>query len=331
MDNFEFDKLFPGTPWLRNGTIFLTIHGSRAYGLNTENSDTDYKGIAIPPSKYFLGYLHKFDQAEAHEPDITIYNIQKFFKLASDCNPNIIELLYTDPKHHLITSTVSDGLISIRDMFLSKKARHTFSGYAFAQLKRIKTHKKWLLNPPDHKPFRQEYGLPETSLLGQDLMGAIEATVKTNDPEWDKNIALFGVGIEKFGLNVMATYQKERAYHNALTQFQQYENWKKNRNPARHEMEEKFGYDTKHAMHLVRLMRMCREILEGQGVIVNRVKDRNDLLSIRNGAWSYEFLLEWAESMDQEIARLYEISTLPHSPDREKLDQICHNLIEKNI
>ncbi|AEZ66297.1 hypothetical protein phiTE_131 [Pectobacterium phage phiTE] len=36
----------------------------------------------------------------------------------------------------------------------------------------------------------------------------------------------------------------------------------KNRNAARHELEEKFGYDTKHAMHLVRLLRMSQEILE---------------------------------------------------------------------
>ncbi len=39
---------------------------------------------------------------------------------------------------------------------LDLRAGYTFSGYAVAQLKRIKTHRRWLIHPPTHKPTRQE-------------------------------------------------------------------------------------------------------------------------------------------------------------------------------
>ena len=76
------------------------------------------------------------------------------------------------------------------------------------------------------------------------------------------------------------------------------------------ELEEQFGYDTKHAMHLVRLLRMGAEILSTGQVNVLR-SDATELLEIRNGKWSYDELLEYATSMDNEIrGHLYRNSDL---------------------
>ena len=95
-------------------------------------------------------------------------------------------------------------------------------------------------------------------------------------------------------------------------------------------MEQKFGYDGKHAGHLVRLLRMGKEILTTGEVIVKR-PDAEELRAIRNGAWTYEELTKYTNSMERELNLLYESgkSPLPRSPDFNKLEQLCVDLIEE--
>ena len=62
-------------------------------------------------------------------------------------------------------------------------------------------------------------------------------------------------------------------------------------------MEKTFGFDTKHASHLVRLLRMCREILETGEVNVLR-KDSEELRAVRKGGITYDELVDWAEKED---------------------------------
>jgi predicted ABC-class ATPase len=125
--------------------------------------------------------------------------------------------------------------------------------------------------------------------------------------------------------------KRERQYTSAKREFEQYQNWKATRNKSRAELEEKYGYDTKHAYHLVRLIRMCREMLTTGKVIVKR-PDREELLAIRNGAWTYDQLIEFAEKEEQELNVIYETcNILPHKPNREKLDKLCIELVEKSL
>lgn len=306
-------------PWLYQGIILCVIHGSHAYGMNTPESDLDLKGIAIPPAAYFHGFLQTFDQAESKDPDMVIYGIRKFFKLASDANPNVLELLFVDESSHLLVTDAGRKLIAHRDLFLSTKVRHTYAGYAFAQLKRIKTHRAWLLNPREHKPIRGQFNLPETSLLSADILGAMEAVVKDN-----------AEGATEFPAHMMDLYQKERSYQNALREYQQYQNWKLTRNPKRAAIEAEFGVDLKHAAHLVRLARSGKELLSTGKLQVKR-PDAEELLAIRNGAWSYEQIVEYAEGIEKEMEALEKTSPLPHSPDRVALDRLCQKIVEDSL
>ncbi|MGI0059228.1 MAG: hypothetical protein ACREBJ_05615, partial [Nitrosotalea sp.] len=143
----------------------------------------------------------------------------------------------------------------------------------------------------------------------------------------------FEAAARKIGLddNFIHLMQLERQYAGAKREWDQYQNWKKTRNPARAVLEEKYGYDTKNAYHLVRLIRMCREILTTGKVLVKRL-DREELLTIRNGAWSYEQLIEFAEREDLALNELYNSTTvLPRTPDKEKLDQLCIRLVEQSL
>lgn len=356
-------KRSPHLKWIEGGTVLLVRHGSHAYGTNTVTSDEDFKGVAIPTKEYFFGYTNRFEQAElkAPDPDAVIYDIRKFFNLAADCNPNIIEVLHTDPSDHFIVTPIGQKILDHKDDFLSKKIKHTFLGYSVSQLKRIKTHKKWIMNPPSVPPTRADLGLPEQTLIPQDQLTAAFAEVQKEldrmqfdfmeNLEESTKIEIrnsmasmlaemkitsdeqFGAAARKIGLNdnFIHLMQMERQYTGAKREWDQYQNWKKTRNAKRSELEEKYGYDTKHAYHLVRLIRMCREVLTTGKVIVKR-PDREELLAIRNGAWTYEQLIEFAEKEDIALNELYNTtSVLPKVPNKEKLDKLCISLVEEHL
>lgn len=303
-------------------TILLVRHGSQAYGTNIATSDLDMKGVCIEPSEFHLGFLHNFEQHErmankGHPHDSVVYSLKKFAKLAADCNPNIIEVLHVDSQDVLSCDEFGEELRDIRDLFISKKARFTFAGYAHAQLKRIKTHRSWLLNPPETPPSREEFGLPSEMKISASELGAFEAMIKTgNETALPKDI--------------MTLFIRERQYQTKVTQWKQYENWKKSRNPARAELEEKFGLDTKHGMHLLRLMRMCKEILSGQGVLVKR-PDAEELLAIRNGQKSYDEIVDEAERLEKECEVLYETSPLPKTVNYVKLDALIVDMTSRYL
>jgi len=356
-------KKQPYLKWVKQKTVLLVRHGSHAYGTNTESSDEDFKGIFIPPKNYYLGTVHRIEQLElkAPDPDCVIYELRKFFNLAMDNNPNIIEVLHTSPEDHLFVDELGEMILDRRNDFLSKKAKHTFLGYSVSQLKRIKTHKKWLMNPPAKPPTREQMGLPDSTLIPQDQLMAVQAEIQkeldkaqfdfmdnldeptkigirtimsemlaelkiTSDDHWM-------AASRKIGLsdNFIEIMKKEREYTSRKREWDQYNNWKANRNPTRAALEEKYGFDCKHAYHLVRLIRMCEEILTTGKVIVKR-PDREELLSIRNGAWSYEKLIDFAESKEKNLNELYNTcNVIPKVPDKESLDKLCIQLIEKSI
>lgn len=347
-------------PWLRARAILVCTHGSHAYNLATPTSDLDIKGVAIPPAEYFHGFDKHFEQAESKDPDMVIYDIRKFFKLAADCNPNIIEVLWVDESDIRLVTPAGRKLIDARELFLSKKARHTFSGFAASQARRIRGHRRWLLNPLKAPPTRAEFGLPERTVIPRDQLEAAQSAIAKKLTTWNlddmsgidraERIRLqtllaemmaemsvtadtqYAAAARSIGYdeNFIRILDLERQYKARKTEWEQYQNWIATRNPARAEMERKFGYDLKHAVHLKRLTTMCREILETGRVVVKRVHDREELMAIRNGAWTYDKLMEWFDKEDAAMNDVCKTSTLRHSPDRPVLDALCAEIVEES-
>jgi uncharacterized protein len=346
---------------VERNTIFLTLAGSHAYGTNTPTSDVDRRGVCIPDDKaYYTGFMKKFEQYEDPSEDTTVYDLRKALSLIADCNPNMVDLLFADERSWIKTSSWWEYVLDNRELFLSKRARYTYTGYAFAQLKRIKTHRGYLLNPPKKKPERSDYNLPENKkLVNADMLGAfqwvlaniLKGTVNylnLSEPtkEEMENMDFFGMVQRHGGINDqtwrevqsltgasdewMEAMRREQAYTNALREWQSYQNWESQRNKARSELEKKYGYDTKHAMHLVRLIRMGKEIL-GEGKVQVFRPDREELLFIRNGGWTFEQVEEYSSKMEQEIIKVAETSKLPKEPDRIKIDQLCMGIIDRYV
>ena len=374
--------------WINKHTIYVTLHGSQAYGLANEFSDVDLKGICVPPPVVEYNLFQRFEQAENFAPletklghlknpknpklESTIYSLRKFFLLASEVNPNIIELLYTDPKDHFVKHPLMERVLENRRLFLSNKARYTFAGYACAQAKKIERHRKWIVLGEVKPPTREQFGLPAIQPKGvEEINGFMKAKVEQwnlnqfpldemqraelKDTIWELLTSVSGREIsvanwpdeyhagvlskmkQDFNLKdeVVAFINAERAYTKAKQVYDSWVLWKKERNPARRELEEKSGYDTKHASHLVRLMRMGYEIITEGKVIVKR-PDFEELLAIKNGAWSFDKVMEFKTEMEAKLEAEYlrqkkliaegKPTPLPREVNKEKLNELYHQL-----
>lgn len=366
---------------VREHTILLTIAGSRAYGIHTAASDVDVKGVGIPPRAYILGFINRFEQADnvshiapflqdlrPEEKEVVaqsklegvVYELRKFMELASQANPNILDVLFCRDAEIRRITPLGERLRENASLFLSAKARHTFSGYATAQLKRIETHRRWLLSPPSHAPSRAEFDLPDRAPLPPDQLSAAEAAIRKQIDAWDihygqlddatridiqsriaRTLAEIKINADErfiasgraigYDENFLVLLDRERRYKNARNNWEQYNTWKTQRNVDRAALEAKYGYDVKHGAHLYRLMKMCREIMETGKVNVWRGDIDAELIQgIRRGEWSYDQLVSWAKAEDEALTVIYEkrAYVLPYQPDRNKLDQLCISLME---
>jgi len=361
---------------LKKNTILLTVAGSRAYGMSQESSDVDLKGVCIPPQEYRDGFLYDFAQADKKsdmevfydnlteeerekgaqgEVEGSVYEIRKFFRLAAQNNPNVLDALFCRDEDIRHITFAGETLRNWAQSFISAKCRWTFGGYAKAQLKRIDSHRRWLLSPPDHKPTRKEFGLPDQTAIPQNQLAAAQAEIRKKIDSWEvdygnmdeadkiyiqdqmaEHWAEMKVGSEEkyaaaarligYNENFIHLLEKERRYRSSLTNFNQYLTWKDERNKERAAMEAKFLFDTKHGSHLVRLLRMCREILTDGKINVWR-EDAEELLSIRRGEWTYDDLMVFVDEEEEKINEAFKISTLPAIPDKEKLNKLCYELI----
>lgn len=90
---------------------------------------------------------------------------------------------------------------------------------------------------------------------------------------------------------------------------------------------EKFGYDTKNAAHLIRLLRMAIEFLK-DGVLQVEREDASELLAIKRGEWTLDQVKVEADRLFPLAQEAYDQSDLPQQPDREKIDRLCTEMLE---
>ena len=69
--------------------------GSRAYGLDQEESDTDRRGIYLPTAESYWSLYGVPEQLEDDATQEVYWELKKFIALALKANPNILERLYS--------------------------------------------------------------------------------------------------------------------------------------------------------------------------------------------------------------------------------------------
>jgi uncharacterized protein len=353
-----YAKLPSHLEWLRDRSIFVSMAGSISQGLNTEFSDIDLRGICIPPIKYFYGFTHVFEQYITNDPaDITVFNITKWFSLAKDGNPNALEMLFVDPKHYISVSDAGKLLLDNRHRFLSKNVKERFISYAKGQAHRMKNHRKWFSGAFGPPPSREEFGLPKVPVIAKEQFLAVQAAINKKLEDWNPDFEPFSepqklylktklsrilgemeiladdkwefaarsIGLDE---NFIRHMQLEKQYMALHKDYESYLGWKKNRNPKRAAMEEKAGFDCKFACQLVRLLRVGKELMETGNFRVLRTDDRPELMDIKEGRKSYEWIIDYADKMEDELEEIAKTSKLPDQPDYVYLDNLCIRLVE---
>jgi len=330
--------------------ILRVVAGSNAYGTNLPGSDWDERGIFVDEMSRIILPFNKIEQVTLTRDDIVLYELSKYMPLLLAQNPNVIELIWTEDSDVLFKNDLGQLLLDNRKEFLSKQVKDSYVGYAQSQLKRIKGHNKWINSPqPEQEPQRKDFTsvvynntdikefnkkVPFEGFLAFDLgdnhysLISIEK-LKSNRKPWIDNkgnintvlksdVAL--VNPDKLRPDIIVKLNK-KMYEDHHTNWKEYWNWKEHRNEKRSVLEEKFGYDVKHAMHLIRLLRSGLDILENGYVPVKR-PDKDYLLDIRSGKYTYEEIVAESERLTQKVEEISKKSSLPDEANQDLAKEI---------
>jgi uncharacterized protein len=212
-----------GDALVREHTVYSCVMGSRAFGLATEDSDTDIRGIFLAPTALFWRFEKPPTHVEGPAPEQFSWELERFCSLALRANPNVLECLHS-PLVEYIDDTGRE-LLSLRDAFVSRQAHRTFVRYA----------------------------------LGQ--RGKLEADIRTyGAPRW------------------------------------------------------------KHAMHLLRLLTTCRDLLLTGDLVTDVGADRETLLAVKRGEVPWPQVARRMNSLTAEADAALLQSPLPAEPDLARVE-----------
>lgn len=227
-------------------TILMTLVGSRGYGLHTDASDYDWRGVCVEPFSSVVGF-NGFEQQETKgdNSETTIYSLRKFLKLALKGNPTILEVLFTKGQ----ADWRGIALQKLTPSIVSKQAGKAYLGYMQAQKRKL------------------ERGWVESDFNPEMLVQLEPVTGR------------------------------------------------------RKESLEKFGYDTKFAMHALRLGFQGLELLRtGKLVLPIEQGISTTLRGIRAGHSTKEQILLDLTNIEAELKGLLDSSPLPTQPDHKLVE-----------
>jgi hypothetical protein len=268
--------------------------------------DKDVMGVYIGPLEHYLG----FDRKDVYEKwegewDCVFYELRKFVGLLLSCNPNVLSLLWVKANGIIFESSLGTRLRERRDLFVTRKAYHSFSGYAHDQFKKMIS-----FNQEAQAAMQQmeeqliAFGIdPDSSEAGNALRGL-------------DGKSFVGATTEMMEVVKRFRGERRRFYSGGYM------------GKKRRELVRRVGYDAKNAAHLIRLLRMSIEFLTEGTLYVERA-DAVELLDIKRGAWPLEKVKGEAERLFQLAQEAYVRSPLPAEPDHRAAEQLCVELISE--
>ncbi len=115
--------------------IFRVVIGSRAYGLDHAESDTDRRGVYLPPADRHWSLFGVPEQLENDASQECYWEIQKFLTMALKANPNVLECLWSPIVE--TATPLAQEMLAMRGAFLSKMIYQTYNGYVMSQFRKL--------------------------------------------------------------------------------------------------------------------------------------------------------------------------------------------------
>lgn len=298
--------------------MFAAVTGSVSYGLETETSDFDIKGIYTQPIENI--YLNIEDNPTTDKEhlmpsdgknDVTLYDIRKFIKMCGSSNPNIIELLNTPDDCIIYESPIWK---EVKDHILkygvvSKKCYYSFYSYSESQIKKAKSKKKKINVPiskerltplhfchvikndktfplleylEKHQIDQREIGLAKLNnvyMTYSAFIGDYKGMVSTDKDGKVKSMELLCSSIPEGSRSAFLVSYHKDDFSTYCKKYREYFDWIDKRNDQRYRNSEMlYEFDTKNMSHCVRLVMMACEIAEGKGIQVYRSEEDRELI-----------------------------------------------------
>lgn len=155
--------------------IYRCVVGSRAFGLDDENSDTDYRGIYLPPAELHWSLYGLPEQLENKDNEECYWELKKFLMLALKANPNVLECLNTPLVEH--KNEIAEELLAMRQAFFSKLVYQTYNGYVMSQFKKLEQD----LRSVGEIRWKHAMHLIRLLLQGIEILQAGELNVKVTE------------------------------------------------------------------------------------------------------------------------------------------------------
>lgn len=337
--------------------IYECISGSKAYGLDLPLSDTDIKGVFLLPKDQFFG-MDYTPQVSNATNDIVFYELGRYFELLERNNPNILELLAT-PKDKIITKHPLLDQVK-PELFLSKRCKDTFGGYAFTQVKKARGLNKKIVNPVEKEKktvmafcyvLHEQGSIPlvkwlESKQIEQESCGLVNIPHAKDlygiFVDEEKELGYKGIIRKSSATTVLLSsipkgelpkgylYFNQDGFVKYCKDYKEYWDWVKNRNQSRYQNNIEHGknYDSKNMMHTFRLLDMAKEILREGKINVKR-PNRKELLTIRKGEWHYDDLIKEANKKMKEVEAAYQVSPLQEIPNKLAIEKLLVDLRTK--
>jgi len=303
-------------------TIFKCITGSHLYGTNTQNSDKDYLGIFIPDKEYVFGLNSIYELNESivdklengknssNAIDCKLYEIRNFVKLALQNNPNIVELFFI-PENKILEKTGEMNLIlQYTNDILYNGVYDRFMGYAVSQ------KHKMIIKPNNYNDLLSCKNWLET-LDNKSLSKAIielKYDNKQNFIKFNDTYAVIG------DLNIQLHVKLSKIYSMITDRI--------NKASHRTNMFTTYGYDTKFASHVIRLLEEGIQLLN-TGKIEFPLVNGELITDIKLGKYKISEVFELIEQYENKMRIVRENSILPKKANFNKVNEMLINLLEK--